>query len=312
MNPTKPGESFTRLSVRGTDIVMEGHGETTLVMVHGWPDTQSLWDGLVGCLKTDYVCARFTVPGFAVGDERRARPLEEIVGLLEAVIDAVSPERPVTLVLHDWGCFYGYQYYMKNPRRVARIVGIDVGDVESKEMKLKLSMVLFRLAYQLWLTGAWVIGGRIGDAMTRLMARAAGARTDPGLVHSGMNYAYYLKYKSALLGRSQGDVPFEPACPMLFLYGRKKPTMFHSDAFVERLDRTPGSRAVGYDAGHWLMLEKPSEVASEIRDWARAPVLTGTAAASPSRSADLLGLPLSGQAERLAARPSGGVLCRSF
>jgi pimeloyl-ACP methyl ester carboxylesterase len=182
----------------------------------------------------------------------------------------VSPDRPVTLVLHDWGCFFGYQYYMKNPSRVSHIVGIDIGDVGSKEMKLPLSMVLFTLCYQLWLAGAWVIGGRTGDAMTRLLARAVGARADPSLVHSGMNYAYYLKYKSALLGRSQGDVPFEPACPMLFLYGRKKPTMFHSDAFVERLNRTPNSKAVGFDAGHWLMLEQPTEVASEIRGWARA------------------------------------------
>jgi pimeloyl-ACP methyl ester carboxylesterase len=102
------------------------------------------------------------------------------------------------------------------------------------------------------------------------MAHVAGAPADPGLVHSGMNYGYYLKYRSALLRRPQGDVPFEPAGPMLFLYGRKKPTMFHSEAFVERLNRTPGSRAVGFDAGHWLMLELPDEVAGEIRDWTRA------------------------------------------
>jgi pimeloyl-ACP methyl ester carboxylesterase len=84
-----------------------------------------------------------------------------------------------------------------------------------------------------------------------------------------MNYGYYLKYRSILLGKPQGDVPFDPPCPMLFLYGRKKPTMFHSDAFVVRLDRTPGSRAVGFDAGHWLMLEKPDEVAAETREWLR-------------------------------------------
>lgn len=238
--------------------------------MHGWPDTLRLWDDLVGRLKNDYVCARLTLPGFAVGYPRRLRTLEEIVGLLEAVVDAVSPGRPVTLVLHDWGCYYGYQYYMKNPRRVSRIVGIDIGDVDSKEMKLPLSMVLFTLAYQLWLAGARVIGGRAGDAMTRLMARVAGAHAAPGLVHSGMNYGYYLKYKSALLGRSQGEVPFEPVCPMLFLYGRKKPTMFHSGSFVEKLNRTPGSRAVGFDAGHWLMLERPTDVASEIRDSTRA------------------------------------------
>jgi pimeloyl-ACP methyl ester carboxylesterase len=28
---------------------------------------------------------------------------------------------------------------------------------------------------------------------------------------------------------------------------------------------------VGFDAGHWLMLDKPDEVAAETRDWLRAP-----------------------------------------
>jgi pimeloyl-ACP methyl ester carboxylesterase len=270
MTESIPDKSFERLSVRDTDVVVEGRGETTLVIVHGWPDTHSLWDDLVDRLKAEYRCVRFTLPGFALHDPRRLRTLEEVVDTLGAVVDAVSPHRPVTLVLHDWGCFYGYHYVMNNPRRVSRVVGIDVGDVGSKEMKLPLSMALFTLGYQLWLAAAWVIGGRVGNAMTRRMAHVAGAPTDPSLVHSGMNYGYYLKYKSALLGRSQGDVPFDPACPMLFLYGRKKPTMFHSDVFVERLNRTPGSKAVGFDAGHWLMLEQPAAVASEIRDWMRA------------------------------------------
>jgi pimeloyl-ACP methyl ester carboxylesterase len=271
MNASKSDNSFERLSVHGTEFVVEGRGETTLVMVHGWPDTHRLWDGLVDQLKDDHRCVRFTLPGFAPNHPRRLRTLEEVVGTLGAVVDTVSPDRPVTLVLHDWGCFYGYHYAMNNAKRVSRVVGFDIGDVGSKEMKLPLSMVLFTIGYQLWLAAAWVIGGRAGDAMTRRMAHVAGAPADPGLVHSGMNYGYYLKYRSILLGRPQGDVPFDPGCPMLFLYGRKKPTMFHSDAFVGRLNRTPGSRAVGFDAGHWLMLEKPDEVAAETRDWLRAP-----------------------------------------
>jgi pimeloyl-ACP methyl ester carboxylesterase len=270
MTESASGESLQRLSVGDTEVIVEGRGDTTLLMVHGWPDTHRLWDGLVDRLKSDFRCVRFTLPGFAAEDPRRLRTLGEVVGVIEAVVDAASPNSPVTLVLHDWGCFYGYQYYMRRPGRVSRIVGIDIGDVGSKEMKLPLSMVLFTLGYQLWLAGAWVIGGRTGDAMTRLIARAIGVRADPGLVHSGMNYGYYLKYRSALLRRPQGDVPLELACPMLFLYGRRKPTMFHSEAFVERLNRTPACKAVGFDAGHWLMLELPTEVADEIRDWTLA------------------------------------------
>ena len=52
------------LSVRGTDIHVEGEGAESIVMVHGWPDTYRLWDATVEVLKGRYRCIRFTLPGF--------------------------------------------------------------------------------------------------------------------------------------------------------------------------------------------------------------------------------------------------------
>jgi pimeloyl-ACP methyl ester carboxylesterase len=43
--------------------------------------------------------------------------------------------------------------------------------------------------------------------------------------------------------------------------------MFHSQAFVDRLNRTEGSRATGMDTGHWIMLDNPDEVNSGIQNW---------------------------------------------
>lgn len=54
---------------------------------------------------------------------------------------------------------------------------------------------------------------------------------------------------------------------MLFFFGRNKPTMFHSQAFVDRLNSTEGSRAIGLDTGHWIMLDSPDEVNGEILKW---------------------------------------------
>lgn len=255
------------LTIADIDVHSEGQGGRTLVMVHGWPDTYRLWDGQVEAWKASHTCVRFTLPGFDIAKPRRLVTLDAMVDSIAAVVDTVSPHKPVTLVLHDWGCYFGYQYALRHPHRVEALVGIDVGDVDSKEMKLPFRMAAFTVAYQLYLALAWLIGGKFGDGMTRWMAKKLNARTERDLIWSGMNYGYHLRWKAFFTGRSQGALPFEPQWPMLFLYGKNKPTMFHSPVFVDRLNAAPGSRAVGFEAGHWVMLDKPAEVSAEVLAW---------------------------------------------
>ena len=85
---------------------------------------------------------------------------------------------PVTLVLHDWGCIFGYQFCMRHPERVRRIVGVDIGDAESLPRTLSLPQMAGVAGYQLWLAVAWKIGGGLGDRMTRWMARLVRAPAD--------------------------------------------------------------------------------------------------------------------------------------
>jgi pimeloyl-ACP methyl ester carboxylesterase len=253
--------------IHGIDVFIEGQGEETIVMIHGWPDTYRLWDQQVEVLKSKFRCVRFTLPGFDINKPRKLYTLQDEVDIFSEIIDTVSPDKKVILMLHDWGCFFGYQYYMLNQNRVSKVIGIDVGDVGSKDMKLPLSMVLFAAGYQLWLALAWKIGGKTGDAMTRKMAKSFKVRADLNLIHSGMNYAYHLRWKHFFLRKPQGNIIIDPACPMLFFFGRNKPTMFHSEAFVDRLNRAEGSRAIGMDTGHWIMLDNPEGVNSEILNW---------------------------------------------
>src|SRR3954463_2825189 len=97
-------------------------------MVHGWPDTYRLWDAQVAALSDRYRCVRITLPGFDASQRKRAYTLDEVV---EAIRVAVK-DRRVTLVLHDWGCLYGYQFAMRYPQLVERIVGVDIGDTGSR------------------------------------------------------------------------------------------------------------------------------------------------------------------------------------
>ena len=54
-------------------------------------------------------------------------------------------------------------------------------------------------------------------------------------------------------GGYRAALPFEPRCPMLYLYGRRKPFMFHSQAWADRIAATPGNEVQAFDTGHWVM-----------------------------------------------------------
>ena len=260
-----------RVVVDNIDVFIEGQGDETIVMIHGWPDTCRLWDQQVAELKGSFRCVRFTLPGFDITKPRKLYTLEEEVEIFAHIIDTVSPNKPVVLMLHDWGCYWGYQYYMRHQDKVKKLIGIDVGDVDSKDMHLPAKMIAFTVAYQLFLAAAWNIGGTTGDNMTRWLARKFNFRGgDINSVWSGMNYGYHLRWKFFLMGKRQTDKLFEPKCPMLFLYGKNKPTMFHSAKFVDELNGREGSRAVGFEAGHWVMLDQPQGVSAEINNWLSA------------------------------------------
>lgn len=253
------------LQVEGTALRIEGDGTETLLMVHGWPDSLSLWDGLVAALAPRRRCARFTLPGYGPAEPRRAPSLDAMVAHLAAIADAASPDAPVGLIVHDWGAFYGYQYAMRHPGRVARIVGIDVGDAGSPAHRRSLSASAQAMVagYQLALAAAWAMPADIGDALTRRMARWLRAPAPTESIGARMNYPY----AHAWTGRLRGALPFEPRCPMLYVYGERKPFMFHSPAWAERLAATPGCAVRGLRAGHWVMRDCAAEFEGLVAAW---------------------------------------------
>jgi pimeloyl-ACP methyl ester carboxylesterase len=56
---------------------------------------------------------------------------ESIVGCHRTGIAQTSPNAPVTLLIHDWGCMYGYNLAAKHPALVARTAALDIGDYNS-------------------------------------------------------------------------------------------------------------------------------------------------------------------------------------
>ncbi len=256
------------LIIDGVDIHIEGEGDDTILMIHGWPDTWRLWDPQVDALQRRHRCVRFTLPGFDTSKPRRGCSLAELIEFFKKVVDAVSPGRPVTLMLHDWGAVFGYQFAMAHPSLVARIVGVDIGDTVSpgyrKSLPLSAKFAIF--VYQSWLAVAWRIGGALGDRMTLGMARALKVPSDMSHIGSCMNYPYDIQWTGSH-GSYRHLVPVDPACPMLFIYGRRKPFLFHSPDWARRIAGRPGSRVVPMEARHWVMRDQPDAFNTAVIDW---------------------------------------------
>ena len=77
-----------------------------IVLVHGWPDTHELWSHIVPLLAEKFRVISYDSRGAGastVPQERAAYRLSSLASDFYAVIDAVSPDRPVHVLAHDWG-----------------------------------------------------------------------------------------------------------------------------------------------------------------------------------------------------------------
>ena len=262
----------TTLQVQGIDVHVEGPSDAavTVVMIHGWPDTYRLWDAQVAALAPTYRCVRFSLPGFEVAAPARPVSLAQMVALFSDIVDAVSPNAPVTLLLHDWGCVFGYQFAARHPQRVARVIGIDVGDTFAprfvKSLSLKAKLMIG--GYQGWLALAHSLGP-VGTRMTRLMARALRAPAPATSLSAQQNYPYVMQLGSGF----RDAVNFEPHCPMQYFYGQKKPFMFHTQSWLDTITARQGSAVHAMPTGHWVSIEQPVEFNRLLLAWLAQPTL---------------------------------------
>jgi pimeloyl-ACP methyl ester carboxylesterase len=83
-------------------------GAPTVLLVHGFPDTQAMWDPMAQQLHERHDLRVVTYDTRGAGGstapaERSGYRAERLVDDLVAVMDVTSPDTPVHLVGHDWG-----------------------------------------------------------------------------------------------------------------------------------------------------------------------------------------------------------------
>lgn len=102
-----------------------GHGQP-VVMVHGNPTWSFYYREVVKALRDTHRCLVPDHVGMGLSDRPADADyrytMQSRVDDLGHWLDAVEPERPVDLVVHDWGGAIAMAWAVKHPDRVRRIV----------------------------------------------------------------------------------------------------------------------------------------------------------------------------------------------
>jgi len=246
----------------------------TLVFIHGWPDNASLWRKQVEALGSNFRCVLVTLPNFG------SKPVQaggldypDLVDSLAAAIKQVQPNGKVSLVTHDWGAYIGYMLEKAHPGLFVKMAAFDVGG-HLKPMGLKASLMI--VGYQWSLIACWLTGGLV-PPLGRLMTQGVGKiikvpERQRMNIRSRYNYPYFYFWRGTLLPWKRASVlgRYRPQCPVLYLFGERKPLMFHSPRWLQIVVDSGGRTEGIAGAGHWLMETHTEVVNEKLSDWFKA------------------------------------------
>ena len=95
----------------------------TVVLLHGWPDSHVLWDGVVPLLADRFRVIRYDNRGAgksSVPKPVSAYSMARFSDDFAAVIEAMAPGQPVHVLAHDWGSI-GMWEYLRRPGASDRV-----------------------------------------------------------------------------------------------------------------------------------------------------------------------------------------------
>ncbi len=256
-----------------------------VVMVHGNPTWSFYYRRLVEALKPDFRCLVPDHVGMGLSDrpddEHYAYTLGQRVDDLGHWLDAVEPERPVDLIVHDWGGAIGVSWAVRNIERVRRVVLLNTWAFNiPPDENLPRSLRFARTGL-----GSFLI--QRFNAFSGLATRMATAGKLDRDVARGLVGPYRQGPDSRLATlRFVQDIPLSPSDPAWSVLAETeaaldrlatKPVLIHwggkDFVFNDRVldlwrEKLPG-KPIRYhaDAGHYVLEDAYEEILPAVRGW---------------------------------------------
>ncbi|MDR3418868.1 MAG: SDR family oxidoreductase [Nevskia sp.] len=280
------------LRIRSGDVelgakVYGAEGRPVVVLVHGYPDSSHVWHKVLAPLAARYQVVTYDVRGAGESSAPRdikAYALEHLVADLAAVVDTVSPERPIHLVAHDWGSIQCWEAVttQRLKGRIASFTSISGPSLDHagywalQKLRRGAPADLAQVANQLlhsWYIGAfhlplaprvWTLG--MDKLFPRLLERMEGIRAEstPTQVKDG-TYGINL-YRANFARRVLAPRERRTEVPVQLVVATRDrfinvEVLAGLGQWVQHLWR----RDVA--AGHWLQLSHPQLVARHVTEF---------------------------------------------
>ncbi|WP_406501315.1 SDR family oxidoreductase [Streptomyces sp. NBC_01590] len=299
MNPgSLPGARERRVSTGGIELCVVELGDEerpTVVLVHGYPDSKEVWTEVAKQLADQWHVVLYDVRGH--GRSAAPKPLrggftlEKLTDDFLAVADAVSPDRPVHLVGHDWGSVQSWEFAtvertegriasftsMSGPsldhfghwikQRMARPTPRRVGQLLGQGAK---SWYVYMLHTPVLPELAWrgPLGKRWPKILQRLEKIPAGDYPTPSLPGDAAHGAWlYRDNVRARLSRPRTDAYAHVPVQLITPTG----DIFLSEKLYDQLELwVPQLVRRSLDGKHWVPRTRPDQIASWISEFVAA------------------------------------------
>lgn len=280
---------MTTQTITSSDVTLrvrvEGHDHgPVVVLVHGFPDTQAVWDRVVPLLAADYRVVTYDVRGAGgstAPESRSGYRMSRLLGDLAAVIEHVRPDGgPVHLVGHDWGSVQSWGAVMReasDARLTGRIAsytsisgpGLDLfGHFLRQGLARRHFLSVGRQIAHSWYIVAFqapflpeLLAKRFGRRLRTTLSRGQklgdghwGETFDDDFAH-GVNL-----YRANGLSFTRGttSVPVQLVVPT-------KDAFLSPAIYADIADFAPDVRRVDVVAGHWVVQSQPGLIADTVR-----------------------------------------------
>ncbi|MFC9582762.1 SDR family oxidoreductase [Streptomyces yangpuensis] len=292
-------------------------GRPTVLLVHGYPDSKEVWTEVAERLATRFHVVLYDVRGHgrstAPQPLRGGFTLEKLTDDFLAVADAVSPDRPVHLVGHDWGSVQGWEFATvgRTEGRIASFTSMSGPSLDhfGHWIKKRMSRPTPRAAAQLLGQGAksWYVyllhtpvlpelawRGPLGKRWPQMLQRVekvpAGSYPTASLPSDAAHGAWlYRDNVRPRLRRPRSDAYAHVPVQLITPTG----DAFLSERLYDGLERwAPDLLRRTLPAKHWIPRTRPDQLASWITEFVTAreePAARGPEQKAPGKYADRFG-----------------------
>ncbi|NWK75077.1 alpha/beta fold hydrolase [Acinetobacter cumulans] len=254
-----------------------------LVLVHGYPDNQEVWELVIQQLQQDFYIVTYDVRGAgqsSIPKRIRDYRLEQLSRDLESVVNAILPDRAFHLAAHDWGSIQSWESATEAKFRgrllsYSTISGpcLDHAALLLREQFKENKVNLLKLLSKSWYIGVFQLPfvapsawhffnperwGKIVDELERKKQLPLNHN-----IQQDGKYGISL-YRANFIPRLSQPRQRYAVCPVQAIV--LKHDNFVSPDYIDALPQwVEDLSVIEVEANHWAILSQPEKIASYIK-----------------------------------------------